>query len=136
MNHNCPGCSSTVVGQLQHRLPCPAINTRSMYNNVPISNRKCLPESHESCVCYGTEKASIYALLFNKDKDESHAWKATIELRSDVSSAGPEVNSSFIFLIDFSKSIYFKTVTPRTRTTRVVTNHDSKHNILGRSNNL
>ena len=51
-------------------------------------------------MCYGTEKASIYALLFNKDKDESHAWKATIELRSDVSSAGPEVRE----VRDFSKS--------------------------------
>ena len=46
----------------------------------------------------------------------------------------PEVNSSFIFLIDFSKSIYIKTVTPRTKPTRGLTNHDDKHNISGRSN--
>ena len=56
--------------------------------------------------------------------------KGAIDLRSDVTSPVPLVDSSFIFLIDFSKMVNKNTIAPRTKPTRVVTNHDNKHNIV------
>ena len=40
-----------------------AADPRSVYNNIPILNRKCLPESHESCVCYGIKRSAHVCLV-------------------------------------------------------------------------